>query len=154
MVEPNPGDTVTLMSAGGGGYGDPFERPTEAVLRDVLAGFVNIDEARTDYGVIIKDGAINVHATETLRSQDCPSTTSFDFGPEREAWDRVFTDVRMMALTDYLLAQPPALATRLRTQLFSELLPDLGKMPLDELLTDPETLGQRLDDMIAKITNG
>ena len=46
MIEPSPGDTVTLMSAGGGGYGDPFERPTEAVLRDVRAGFVNVDEAR------------------------------------------------------------------------------------------------------------
>jgi hypothetical protein len=65
----------------------------------------------------------------------------------------VFTDTRMLVLTDYLLSKAPALATRLRTQLFSDLLPDLGQMPLDELLTDPETLGQRLDDMIAKIAN-
>ena len=60
----------------------------------------------------------------------------------------------MLVLTDYLLSKPPALATRLRAQLFSDLLPDLGQMPLDELLTDPETLGQRLDDMIAKVANG
>ena len=153
MVEPKPGDTVTLMSAGGGGYGDPFERPKEAVLRDVRAGFVNVDEARTDYGVVIENGNINFRATETLRTQDRPSPAPFEFGPEREAWDRVFTDTRMLVLTDYLLSKPPALATRLRAQLFSDLLPDLGQMPLDELLTDPETLGQRLDDMIAKIAN-
>jgi N-methylhydantoinase B len=153
MIEPKPGDTVTLMSAGGGGYGDPFERPKEAVLRDVRAGFVNVDEARTDYGVVIENGNINFRATQTLRTQDRPSPAPFKFGPEREAWDRVFTDTRMLVLTDYLLSKAPALATRLRTQLFSDLLPDLGQMPLDELLTDPETLGQRLDDMIAKIAN-
>ena len=151
MVEPKPGDTVTLMSAGGGGYGDPFERPVEAVLRDVRAGFVNVDEARDDYGVVIMQGSVDETATEALRARPRAPQPRFDLGPERTAWDKVFTDARMGTLVDLLLAQPPALATRLRTQLFEELLPELGQMPLDELLAEPEKIGERLDEMIAQI---
>ena len=104
--------------------------------------------------MVIEGGTVNLDATQDQRNHDRSLPTPFDFGPERVVWDRVFTDARMMALTDYLLAQPPALATRLRTQLFSELLPELGQMPLDELLTDSELLGERLDALIAKFANG
>ena len=125
MVEPKPGDTVTLMSAGGGGYGDPFERPTDAVLRDVRAGFVSIDEAREDYGVVIDNGGLDKEATAELRREPRAEPSRFDLGPERNAWDRVFTDHRMMRLVDLLLAQPPALASRLR--FFRTALPSLSR---------------------------
>lgn len=45
-----PGDTLVTSEAGGGGYGDPFERPAEAVLADLAAGFVSAQAARRDYG--------------------------------------------------------------------------------------------------------
>ncbi|HLW46954.1 MAG TPA: hydantoinase B/oxoprolinase family protein [bacterium] len=45
---------VILDLAGGGGFGDPFTRDPAAVLRDVLNGFVSIDAARQDYGVVIR----------------------------------------------------------------------------------------------------
>jgi len=41
-----------MATAGGGGYGDPRERPVELVQRDVLRGFVSHDSARADYGVV------------------------------------------------------------------------------------------------------
>src|SRR5690606_28682288 len=50
------GETLTLLMPGGGGYGDPFERDPEAVLSDVLDGFVSVEAARRDYGVVIADG--------------------------------------------------------------------------------------------------
>ena len=49
----NYGDTITCITASGGGYGDPFERDVEKVLEDVEMGLVSIDNAREKYGVSI-----------------------------------------------------------------------------------------------------
>ena len=38
---------------GGGGYGDPRERPIETVARDVLDGYVSVAAAREHYGVAV-----------------------------------------------------------------------------------------------------
>ena len=48
-----PGDAVAYEGGGGGGFGDPFARDPQRVLRDVVEGFVTIDGARRDYGVAI-----------------------------------------------------------------------------------------------------
>ncbi len=45
------GDIAVLEKAGGGGYGDPRERPFERVLGDVLDGYVSRESAIADYGV-------------------------------------------------------------------------------------------------------
>jgi N-methylhydantoinase B len=44
---------VDTALPGGGGYGDPFERDPDAVLRDVLNGYVSIEAAARDYGVVV-----------------------------------------------------------------------------------------------------
>jgi N-methylhydantoinase B len=49
-----PGQTVLMAPPGGAGYGDPFQRPIEAVLADVVSGYVSIDAAARDYGVVIR----------------------------------------------------------------------------------------------------
>ena len=49
-----PGDRVQLNPAGGGGYGDPFQRPLELVLNDVINGYVSLEAADRQYGVIIR----------------------------------------------------------------------------------------------------
>jgi N-methylhydantoinase B len=46
------GDRVRMSTGGGGGYGDPRERPVELVERDVIRGFVSRESARDDYGVV------------------------------------------------------------------------------------------------------
>ncbi|MFF0717700.1 hydantoinase B/oxoprolinase family protein [Micromonospora sp. NPDC003816] len=46
------GDRVSLLTAGGGGHGDPSLRDPEAVRRDVAEGYVSADAARETYGVI------------------------------------------------------------------------------------------------------
>ncbi|MFC5819125.1 MULTISPECIES: hydantoinase B/oxoprolinase family protein [Nonomuraea] len=50
-VKVEPGDRVTLLTAGGGGHGDPRERDPEAVRRDVAEGYVSAEAAREIYGV-------------------------------------------------------------------------------------------------------
>jgi N-methylhydantoinase B len=49
------GDRVRMSTAGGGGYGDPRERPIELVQRDVIRGFVSPESARDDYAVVFDD---------------------------------------------------------------------------------------------------
>ena len=55
-----PGDVLVNNSGGGGGWGDPFEREPEAVLADVVDGYVSIDRAREDYGVVIDPRSLQV----------------------------------------------------------------------------------------------
>lgn len=48
-----PGQTLTVYEAGGGGYGDPARRDPAAVLRDVEAGAVSLEAAQSEYGVTV-----------------------------------------------------------------------------------------------------
>jgi N-methylhydantoinase B len=45
---------VQLNLPGGGGYGDPYERPAEQVLADVVSGYVSIAAAEREYGVVVR----------------------------------------------------------------------------------------------------
>ena len=70
------GDTFTRPSAGGGGYGDPLDRDPEAVLEDVIDGYVSVERARKDYGVVVTpidpeldQYAIDPAATERARAE-------------------------------------------------------------------------------------
>ncbi len=47
------GDRVTLLTAGGGGHGDPAGRDPQAVRQDVREGYVSAETAREVYGVIV-----------------------------------------------------------------------------------------------------
>jgi N-methylhydantoinase B len=40
-------------SAGGGGLGDPLERDPKLVLEDAIDGYVTIERAKKDYGVVV-----------------------------------------------------------------------------------------------------
>lgn len=62
-------DLVRLVQAGGGGHGDPLDRPADSVLADVVDGKVTPAGARDGYGVVIDSerGVVDVAATEALR---------------------------------------------------------------------------------------
>jgi N-methylhydantoinase B len=49
-IEVAPGQRISVVEAGGGGFGDPRQRNREAVRADVLDGFVSPDAARQVYG--------------------------------------------------------------------------------------------------------
>ena len=50
-----PGERVTNINPGGGGFGNPLERPIEKVILDVKNGIVSKKGAKEDYGVVFKD---------------------------------------------------------------------------------------------------
>ncbi|HXJ80361.1 MAG TPA: hydantoinase B/oxoprolinase family protein [Candidatus Methylomirabilis sp.] len=63
------GDVMRLETSGGGGWGDPLDRPIASVRLDVLGGFVSVESAREDYGVVIDErGVTDAAATARLRA--------------------------------------------------------------------------------------
>jgi N-methylhydantoinase B/oxoprolinase/acetone carboxylase alpha subunit len=65
------GDVVRYQTPGGGGYGDPFRRDPQAVLTDVRNGWVSLEAARGQYGVVVidvGDYTVDEAATAALRS--------------------------------------------------------------------------------------
>jgi N-methylhydantoinase B len=58
---------LTVLSAGGGGLGDPYERAPEAVLQDVQDELVSVERAEADYGVVLCNDSSGVD--EALTSQ-------------------------------------------------------------------------------------
>ena len=69
LTQLKPGDVVTIDAAGGGGYGNPLEREPERVESDVVEGYVSLEKAREDYGVIInpKTLTLDEEGTRKLR---------------------------------------------------------------------------------------
>ncbi len=49
-----PGDVVSLRTAGGGGWGSPLDRDPELVLRDVRDELCTVEDALAVYGVVVR----------------------------------------------------------------------------------------------------
>ncbi|MFS0602273.1 hydantoinase B/oxoprolinase family protein [Peribacillus frigoritolerans] len=61
------GDTVHLVTATGGGYGDPAERDVQAVLGDVKNGYITVEQAKEKFGVIVNDKCDSIIGYTELR---------------------------------------------------------------------------------------
>jgi N-methylhydantoinase B len=83
------GEVIRIRTTGGGGWGDPLDRPVVDVLRDLRWGKVSVDGARADYGVVVggdaDDPVVDEAATaarrEQLRAQRTGDEPFFDRGP-------------------------------------------------------------------------
>jgi N-methylhydantoinase B/oxoprolinase/acetone carboxylase alpha subunit len=81
-----PGDLVSFQQAGAGGYGPPWERDPQAVLRDVREDYVSVDGARREYGVVVDPATMTVDdaATAAARAamhRDLGGSTVTRLGP-------------------------------------------------------------------------
>ncbi|WP_164702727.1 hydantoinase B/oxoprolinase family protein [Modestobacter sp. KNN46-3] len=64
------GTVVRVRTTGGGGWGDPLDRPVDEVLRDISWHKVSVTGARDDYGVVVRDdGTADEAATARLREE-------------------------------------------------------------------------------------
>jgi N-methylhydantoinase B len=65
------GDVVRVDMNAGGGYGHPLDRDPEIVLGDVMDGYVTVEGARDDYGVVIDEQTLSIDhaATKALREK-------------------------------------------------------------------------------------
>ncbi|WP_210484851.1 hydantoinase B/oxoprolinase family protein [Microvirga antarctica] len=128
MVELQAGDTITILTPGGGGYGDPLKRDPQRVLKDVRGGFVSAESALRDYGVHIADDRVDKSATTLRRSEMVaarardPERPFFAFGRERDVWDAVFDDTLLSRISAALLTLPLGARTVARRVLWAALL--------------------------------
>ena len=60
-----------IVTAGGGGWGDPLDRDPERVLHDVIEEYVSLRAARKEYGVVIDPDSLEIdrQATDRLRAE-------------------------------------------------------------------------------------
>ena len=66
----NAGERFHNLSAGGGGWGDPLDRPIESVRDDVLDEYVSVEQADRVFGVKVEaDGT----PTPTMARLDRPT---------------------------------------------------------------------------------
>ena len=67
------GDLLRIERPGGGGLGDPLERPAENVLEDVRQGYISTERAQSNYGVAIElaegEPRLNLPQTQILRGK-------------------------------------------------------------------------------------
>ena len=63
------GDAFYLRWNGGGGVGDPLQRPVADVARDVERRSISADAAQSIYGVVLNNDGVNTEATNALREQ-------------------------------------------------------------------------------------
>ena len=63
------GDIIEILTPGGGGWGNPFERDIGKVDSDIHEGFISTESAAEDYGVVFKkdEKMIDVEQTKKLR---------------------------------------------------------------------------------------
>ena len=81
------GDLLHFITWGGGGWGDPLERPADLVAKEVRQGLVTAPGACV-YGVVVSaDGALDASATDALRAKmrsQAVTAPLFDRGGEIE----------------------------------------------------------------------
>lgn len=74
-VELSRGDLVRVVTGTGGGFGDPREREVERVQTDVRRGYLTLEQAREEYGVVLdrETLAVDEEATAQLRARAGPA---------------------------------------------------------------------------------
>jgi N-methylhydantoinase B len=70
LTQFGPGDEIIIDVAGGGGYGNPFERDPELVESDVADGYVSVEKAKEDYGVVIDPETMKSDPEETAKLRE------------------------------------------------------------------------------------
>ena len=88
-VEVRAGELIRIRTTGGGGWGDPLERPVEEVRRDLEWGKISLEGARKDYGVIatrenesiLIDEAGSLSLRQEMNSMRPTKKAFFDRGP-------------------------------------------------------------------------
>ncbi len=66
LIRGVPAGTVyRQLAGGGGGFGNPHDRPRELVAEEVRAGIISVEAAREDYGVVLDEHTFEVNEQAT-----------------------------------------------------------------------------------------
>ena len=113
IVTVDPGDLIYVSCGGAGGWGDPFERDPEAVLKDFKCGWVTRKHAEQMYGVIIKGGKVDQRLTASYRKQPKNNQNKFikpnsfyGVGKKQRLFEELWTEKNYEELTKGLALLP------------------------------------------------
>jgi N-methylhydantoinase B len=148
VLKLGPGETLRIVSPGGGGYGDPFQRDPELVRRDVANGFFAAAEAAARYGVVIDDARVDLEATRRRRSGRAAPAPEFSFGREREDYERRLPPGVQDAVAAELAAYSGSYRNFLKEQVYDALTAN-GASPLD-----PVALRERVREILKSVRLG
>jgi N-methylhydantoinase B len=56
---------IRIQAPNGAGYGDPLERDPAEVVEDIVDGFTTAEIARSAYGVVLRDGTLELDLEAT-----------------------------------------------------------------------------------------
>lgn len=63
------GDTVRMITASGGGYGNPLNREVDSVIADVKNNYISFQQAAEVYGVIVDEDTLEVIELANARKE-------------------------------------------------------------------------------------
>jgi len=117
------GDVYRVVSMGGGGYGDPLDRAPELVARDIERSLVTPEWAERVYGVVLRDGGLEVDREATAarrneiraeRRRAADPAGTFEAGDGHSTpWDALHKGVRLSEALFYdLRGEAPLLRCR------------------------------------------
>jgi N-methylhydantoinase B/oxoprolinase/acetone carboxylase alpha subunit len=77
------GESVEIVLSGGGGWGFPYEREPQAVVSDVISGYVSVEVAKDIYGVVLDDKkmTVDLESTGKLREKMKAGGPKLKLGP-------------------------------------------------------------------------
>ena len=59
--------TIRVKTTGGGGWGNPFERDPELVIKDFQNHYITAERATLDYGVVIDSSTMKLNIEKTMK---------------------------------------------------------------------------------------
>jgi N-methylhydantoinase B len=76
MTTINPGESAANIAPGGGGWGNPFERPVRDVWLDVRDRLVSVEAAAREYGVVIDPETLEIDDAATNSARGAASVAA------------------------------------------------------------------------------
>ena len=133
VLQLGQGEVLEMVTPSGGGFGDPFLRDAGAVLADIKDRLLDAGQARTQYGVVVVDGAIDAQATAHARSLPRMTPDAFTFGPVRQTVEAKWPTDASAALAGAALQAPAGLRSHRLALLRAELSKSPGPVSTDHV---------------------
>lgn len=149
------GCVVRVMTAGGGGFGDPLERDPELVATDVRFGYVSRDMARLHYGVELGEaGGVDQEPTIRMRRKSVVKRMRLRVGPPPTMGraDHPMAIARLHPRAAKLLGSRFAeLVTATHAAPLRVLIQEDASIPYEEIAVDQEVRSMLAKDEGAKV---
>jgi len=145
ILELAMGDRLRIGTPGGGGFGDPIERPPELVASDCQNEFISLKAATELYGVILdEEFCADIEATEQLRNKyksnrGWENPPQFSFGSAREEFEKLWTEDLRDMVNDIVSDIPSLLRVYIHKNLIER---------VEECLHRKEPVGQKEIEII------